>query len=43
MEGVRLGQGRNKEERASIEGLVLCATERGSHVAKLQDSQGEDA
>ena len=43
MEEVRLAQGRKKEERVPIEGLVLSAIEKGSHVAKPHDSQGEDA
>lgn len=43
MEKVRLAQGRKKEERVSMEGLVLCATQKGSHVANPHDSQGEDA
>lgn len=43
MEEVRLGQGTNKEERVSVQGLVLCATEKGSHEAKPHVCQGEGA
>ena len=41
LEEVRLSQGRNKEERVSMEGLSLCATEKGGHVANPHDAQGE--
>lgn len=41
VEEVVLGQGRNKEDRVSMEGLNLWATEKGSPVAKSRDFQGE--